>query len=87
MAKSGLDTTLGRVRTRQLARVELSERRWLLRTGDLIVIGLCILGAFLLWSYSAGRVISLDLLQDQASWLTLIPLGWVLWLWASGCMR
>ena len=84
MAKSGLDTTLGRVRTRQLARVELSERRWLLRTGDLIVIGLCILGAFLLWSYSAGRVISLDLLQDQASWLTLIPLGWVLWLWTSG---
>lgn len=84
MAKSGFDTSLGRIRSRQLARVEVSERRWLLRTGDLIVIGLCIMGALLVWSLSAGRTISLELLQDQSTWLILIPLGWVLWLWASG---
>ena len=80
MAKSGFDTSLGRIRSRQLARVEVSERRWLLRTGDLIVIGLCIMGALLVWSLSAGRTISLELLQDQSTWLILIPLGWVLWL-------
>ncbi|HWQ15174.1 MAG TPA: sugar transferase [Roseiflexaceae bacterium] len=61
-------------------RPEISERRLLLRTGDLSLVAASIAGALLLWSLLAGRRIDWPLLRDQAPWMLLLLGGWFLWL-------
>lgn len=61
-------------------RLEISERRLLLRAGDLALTAVAVLGALWLWARLAARPLDLVLLQEQLGWVALIGLGWPLWL-------
>ncbi|MEN9934221.1 MAG: hypothetical protein RLZZ387_800 [Chloroflexota bacterium] len=61
-------------------RPEISERRLLLRVGDLGLVASSILAALLVWAQLSGRALDLILLRDQAPWVLLILGGWFLWL-------
>jgi exopolysaccharide biosynthesis polyprenyl glycosylphosphotransferase len=61
-------------------RPEISERRLLLRTGDLLLVLGSIAGALLLWAIVAERRLDWPLLRDQMPWIVLIVGGWFVWL-------
>jgi exopolysaccharide biosynthesis polyprenyl glycosylphosphotransferase len=66
---------LGRTR-----RLELSERRWLLRTGDLSAIGAGILFGLQIWGGRADLLVNLNLIQSQVLWIVMIGMAWLVWL-------
>lgn len=61
-------------------RLEFSERKFVLRIGDLLLIAAGILGALALWTRIAALPLDTMLLRDQIIWIALIALGWVAWL-------
>ena len=61
-------------------RLEISERRLLLRVGDLALTILAVFGALWFWARLADRALDVALIQSQFSWLALIGIGWPLWL-------
>lgn len=61
-------------------RLEFSERKFLLRVGDLLLIAAGILGALALWTRIASLSLDTILLRDQIIWIALIGIGWVIWL-------
>jgi exopolysaccharide biosynthesis polyprenyl glycosylphosphotransferase len=61
-------------------RLEISERRLLLRSVDLLLIGISIVGSLLVWSFWGQRPLTFDVLRDQVLWMVLLFLGWPLWL-------
>jgi exopolysaccharide biosynthesis polyprenyl glycosylphosphotransferase len=60
--------------------LEFSERKFLLRSGDVVLILLGALGALLLWSFVAQRPFDFVLVQSQLPWMIAISLGWMTWL-------
>ncbi|HEX6289126.1 MAG TPA: sugar transferase, partial [Herpetosiphonaceae bacterium] len=54
--------------------------RLLLVTGDLLLIITSIVGALLLWSTWAERIVNWALWREQALWALFIFTGWTLWL-------
>jgi hypothetical protein len=61
-------------------RLEISERRLLLRVGDLALTMLAVCGALWFWASLADRALDIALIQSQLSWVALIGIGWPLWL-------
>jgi exopolysaccharide biosynthesis polyprenyl glycosylphosphotransferase len=61
-------------------RLEISERKLLLRFGDTLLIVASLLGALLGWASLARRAFDLQLLQSQLYWVLPILVGWLLWL-------
>ncbi len=61
-------------------RLEISERRLLLRVGDITLVLVSLLFALQLWARLADRPFGLALVLDQLSWVALIGLGWPIWL-------
>jgi exopolysaccharide biosynthesis polyprenyl glycosylphosphotransferase len=59
-------------------RLEFSERKLLLRLGDLLLIVVGMLGALALWSQFAQRPLDGALLREQLSWAAAIGVGWLL---------
>ncbi len=64
-------------------RLEFSERKFLLRLGDLSLIAIGIFVALYLWSYLASYTFDLSLIRLQASWIALIAGAWFAWLYLS----
>ena len=64
-------------------RLEFSERKFLLRLGDLFLIAIGILSALYLWSYLASYEFGLTLIRLQLSWIVLIASAWFAWLYVS----
>ena len=64
-------------------RLEFSERKFLLRLGDLFLIAIGILSALYLWSYLASYEFGLTLIRVQLSWIVLIASAWFAWLYVS----
>lgn len=58
-------------------RLEFSERKLLLRLGDLILIGFGLVAAVALWSRFAQRPFDGSLLREQLPWVVAIGIGWV----------
>ncbi|HMP39321.1 MAG TPA: sugar transferase [Roseiflexaceae bacterium] len=61
-------------------RLEISERRLLLRSVDTAIAAFCAFGALLFWALLAGRPFDLALVQEQIAWVLLILIGWPIWL-------
>jgi exopolysaccharide biosynthesis polyprenyl glycosylphosphotransferase len=61
-------------------RLDFSERRLLLRVGDLFLITASIAGSLWLWFTISGNRFSWDLLQAQLPWAALVFFGWPVWL-------
>ncbi len=61
-------------------RLEISERRLLLRAGDLALTAIAVLGALWAWARLANRALNIGLIQEQIVWVALIGIGWPLWL-------
>lgn len=61
-------------------RLEISERRLLLRVGDLVLTALAVVGALWFWARLADRALDVGLVRSQFSWVALIGIGWPLWL-------
>ncbi len=61
-------------------RLEISERRLLLRIGDLALTAVAVLGALWVWARLANRSLDMGLVQEQIGWVALIGIGWPLWL-------
>jgi exopolysaccharide biosynthesis polyprenyl glycosylphosphotransferase len=61
-------------------RLEISERRLLLRVGDLALTMIAVFGALWVWARLANRVLDVGLIWDQIGWVALIGIGWPLWL-------
>lgn len=61
-------------------RLEISERRLLLRLGDLALTIAAVFSALWLWARLAQLPLDLGLLQEQWTWVALIGLGWPVWL-------
>jgi exopolysaccharide biosynthesis polyprenyl glycosylphosphotransferase len=64
-------------------RPAISERRLLLRAGDLLLVVASITLALAGWSFATGRTLGWPLLRDQGPWVVLILGGWFLWLLLS----
>lgn len=64
-------------------RLEFSERKLLLRVGDLFLIGFSVLFALFLWASWAGYPFGYSLIREQASWILLISGVWFAWLYLS----
>lgn len=58
-------------------RLEFSERKLLLRLGDLALIGLGFIIAIALWSRLAQRPFDSSLLREQLPWVATIGIGWL----------
>lgn len=69
-------TILGTTRLR----LEISERRLLLRIGDLVLATVGSLSALAAWSIVADRPLNLALIESQLPWMLAIGLGWLAWL-------
>jgi exopolysaccharide biosynthesis polyprenyl glycosylphosphotransferase len=65
------------------SRLAISERRLLLISGDMLLIGSSIIGALLLWSIWAERPFSWSLWREQTLWALFVFSGWMLWLMLS----
>ncbi|MFQ3634172.1 sugar transferase [Roseiflexus sp.] len=61
-------------------RLEISERRLLLRLGDLVLTAVAVLGSLWIWARLAGRSLDIALIREQIAWVALIGMGWPLWL-------
>ncbi len=61
-------------------RLRLSERKLLLRFGDMSIIGIGIIGAIWMWTVLASRPFTLDWLRDQLLWIVAMGTGWLIWL-------
>jgi exopolysaccharide biosynthesis polyprenyl glycosylphosphotransferase len=61
-------------------RPEISERRLLLRLGDMALVAASLWAALLVWAELAARPLDLVLLGEQAAWVALVGGGWFLWL-------
>lgn len=61
-------------------RLEISERKLLLRLGDISLVGVGSLAALVLWSSVAQRPLNEALLRDQLPWMLAIGLGWLVWM-------
>lgn len=61
-------------------RLEISERRLLLRVGDLALTVIAVFGALWIWARLANRSLDMELVREQIGWVALIGLGWPLWL-------
>ena len=61
-------------------RLEFSERKFLLRIGDLFLIAAGIICALALWTRIAMLPLDSMLLRDQFLWIGLITFGWIFWL-------
>ncbi|HEU5090093.1 MAG TPA: sugar transferase, partial [Roseiflexaceae bacterium] len=61
-------------------RLEISERKLLLRSGDTLLIVASLLGALLGWSMLARRAFDVALLETQLYWIVPILVGWLVWL-------
>jgi len=61
-------------------RPEISERRLLLRVGDLSLVGASIAAALYVWALLARRTLDWPLLRDQLPWVLLLLGGWFVWL-------
>jgi exopolysaccharide biosynthesis polyprenyl glycosylphosphotransferase len=61
-------------------RLEVSERKLILRAGDLLLITAGILGALAFWTPIAMLPLDAMLVRDQLLWIALISIGWIGWL-------
>ncbi len=61
-------------------RLEISERRLLLRIGDLALTAIAVFGALWVWARLANRSLDIGLIQEQVGWVALIGIGWPFWL-------
>lgn len=61
-------------------RLEFSERKWLLRTVDVVIILLGTIGAVWIWSLISRRPFDTALLLGQTTWMAMITVAWLLWL-------
>lgn len=57
-------------------RLEISERKLLLRLGDGMLIAGGVLGAIALWSRIAERSLDTALIREQFAWIVFISIGW-----------
>lgn len=65
------------------SRLAISERRLLLVTGDMLLIGTSIIGSLLVWSIWAERAVNWSLWREQTLWALFMFGGWLLWLMLS----
>ncbi len=61
-------------------RLAIPERRLLLITGDLLLIGASVFGALLVWTQWTDRLLDWSLWGEQGFWAAFISTGWLLWL-------
>mgnify|MGYP000039621380 CR=1 FL=1 len=61
-------------------RFSFSERRLLLRLGDLLLVTASIGGTLWFWFRLNGHPPTLEIVQSQAIWIALVFLGWPIWL-------
>lgn len=61
-------------------RLEISERRLLLRIGDLALTAIAVFGALWVWARLADRSLDMGLVREQIGWVALIGIGWTLWM-------
>jgi exopolysaccharide biosynthesis polyprenyl glycosylphosphotransferase len=61
-------------------RLEISERRLLLRSIDALIAAVCAAGALAIWALLAARPFDLALVQEQFAWILLIVIGWPAWM-------
>lgn len=64
-------------------RLAFSERRLLLRVGDMLLIALSITASLSLWLRLGNRSLDWTIMQGQSPWMLLIFFGWALWLFLS----
>jgi exopolysaccharide biosynthesis polyprenyl glycosylphosphotransferase len=62
-----------------MPRLAFSERRLLLRLGDLLLISASIMVSLFLWLYLSGGEFYWELFQIQFQWIGLIFFGWPIW--------
>lgn len=65
---------------RSLPRLAFSERRLLLRVGDLVLISASIVLSFWLWFGLSGNTFTWELVRTQMLWVGLVFFGWPVWL-------
>jgi exopolysaccharide biosynthesis polyprenyl glycosylphosphotransferase len=61
-------------------RLEISERRLLLRVGDLGLTMIAVCAALWVWARLANRSLDIGLIRDQIGWVALIGIGWPIWM-------
>jgi exopolysaccharide biosynthesis polyprenyl glycosylphosphotransferase len=61
-------------------RLDISERRLLLISADMLLIVASLAGSLLLWDRVGGRSFDMALLRAQASWLIPLAVAWAIWL-------
>lgn len=68
------------IRLALATRLDFSERRLLLRLGDLFLISASIVLALWLWTVITREAFSSSLFQSQLLWVGLVFFGWPVWL-------
>lgn len=61
-------------------RLAFSERRLLLRVGDLVLVLASIIGSLLVWLRLGARALDWSIVRGQSLWMLLIFFGWSVWL-------